>query len=127
MIKPTLCRALDSDRFLSAWLMAQEAAETPLPLGSPPHGPVSSREAMGWLVVCRAEFPDSQDAMSCSLRFFGITCLIERGVLGPFYDAQHGIWSDAVKQLARARCHVTNGFDVADVTTRLARLEPPTV
>jgi len=120
------CRALDPERFVIAWHKAQEMALVVAPpLVTHRPGVKADDSALRWLVACRQEFPDQTEAMSCSMRFFGITVLAEKGLLGPFYSPQHGIWTDALRVLARARCHVTNGYIEQDVRERLDGLDPP--
>jgi hypothetical protein len=131
------CVALDPERFLSAWNKAQELADAPNIVPLVTKQPVVFEDGMEvalkntpmlrWLAGVRAEFPDANEAMSCSMRFFGITVLIERKVLGPFFNPKHGIWTEAVKALALAKCDTLKGYNEADVRARLAQLEPPPV
>ena len=133
--KNQMCVALDPERFLTAWNKAQEMADAPnvtplitrmpIDMDDRTTSHLANSEILRWLAGVRDEFPDQTEGLSCSMRFFAITGLIEKGLLGPFYNPKYGVWTDALRVLAVARCHVTNGFNEPDVKERLAKLEPP--
>lgn len=130
-----MCLPLDPERFLTAWHKAQEMADAKnvvplatrrsLDMGDGTSLRLNNNEFVRWLVAVRNEFPDPNEAMSCSMRFFGITVLAEKGQLGVFQHPEHGIWTDALRVLAVAPCHVTRGYTLKDVRERLAQIPPP--
>lgn len=129
MLPIQACQRLDPDRFLAAWNEVQEVAgQVQTQALITPKGSADPHEAARWLEVVQKHFTDPNEQLSCTIRITSILVFAEKGWLGVFYNPEHGIWDEALRVLAVARCAVNEGFNKADVQRRLMSLEmPPTV